>query len=584
MSKRPEVSAIISVCCTNTRSAICLASLVLIAAAGCTGQISNKGAGPGASSGNLCSSGSAQPALTGARVRRLTVREIASTLTDLVGSDQSSRASALEPDSRASGFSTGVERTVTAGFAGSLKTLAEATASDFRTTVKTPTFAASCVASDSAARSCADAFIRDYGARAFRRPVADDEATALLAVYDAGRATGTDGDVSNRFGAGLEYTVRAILQSPEFVYRTELGPASAAPGSTTTLTPYEMASALSYTLLASPPDAQLTGAAAAGQLASADQIAAQARRLISDHADRFGPQLREFVLEWLGIDLSAPQWQKNSTLFPNFGDSQRAALTQETQMFLDDWVAGGSTLPKLLTSPKTFVNSANAGIYGMKVSSSTFSAVTLDPTQRAGIVTQPAFLGTYAHTDADSPVLRGVALMRKFFCMDPPPVPAMVPPLSPVDSTKPQTTRQRYEIHTQSTFCSACHNMIDPMGFAFENYDAIGAYRTQENSFPVDASGAIVGTPTSDQPVTGGVAMANALAGSADVQNCVARQLYRFSFGNREADDQSCAMQQLTKSYVNQGGDLRELIVAIVTSPGFAKRAIAADGNGAGGQ
>jgi hypothetical protein len=580
---------------------------MLIATTGCVGRIGDKGPGSGAGSGSgsgspgsgagpgagsgagpatvapLCGAGTPQPALLPARVRRLTVREMAGTLTDLLGADAGARASMLEPDSRASGYSTGVERTVTAGFAGSLKTVAEATAAAFRTTVKAPQFAASCTASDSAARSCADTFVRDFCGRAFRRPLADDEATALLAVFDAGRATGTDGNVADRFAAGLEYTMRAILQSPEMVYRTELGPPSGAPGSPAALTAYELASALSYTLLASPPDAALMQAAGAGQLATPAQIAAQARRLVTDHADRFGPQLREFVLEWLAIDLGAPQWQKNTTLYPNVSDATRTALAQETSLYLDDWVAGAPTLPALLTTPATFVSADNAGIYGLGMSSSTFSKVSLDPTRRAGILTQPAFLGTYAHTDASSPVMRGTAMMRKFFCMEPPPVPANVPPLPPVDKSKAQTTRQRYEAHTQSAFCAACHTQIDAFGFVFENYDAVGAYRTQENNVMVDASGAIMGTPHSDRAVTGGVAMASALASSVDVNVCVARQLYRFSLGNREADDQTCSLQQLASPGAGQSLDLRELMIGLASAPDFGRRAVPADGNGAAG-
>jgi hypothetical protein len=521
---------------------------------------------------SLCTSAAMTAAPAAARIRRLTRTEIQNTLVDLLGANAGPLAAGLEADSQALGYSTGDQRGVSAAYVGGLKTMAEGLGALVRPTVAAPAFDASCFASEDGARACADKFVRDLAARAFRRPLDDREVTALLGVFDIGRATGTDGDVTDRFRSGLDYTVRAIFQSPHFIFRTELGPTTSPAAAATTLTPYELASALSYGTIASPPDAMLTAAAAAGQLKTADQIGAQVRRLIAARPDRFKAMVGEFAVEWLGINFDKPAWSKDTKTYPTFTTSLKTAFGQETQSFLADWVDGGSSLPTLLTSTDGFINRDNAPIYGLTSTSATFQKTPLPANQRAGILTQPAFLGSAAHTDGSSPVYRGLAVMSQLLCKSAPPVPAMVPPLPLVDKTMIKTTRQRYEVHETAAFCSACHSTFDPMGYTFENYDGLGQWRTMENGVTVDPSGAIVGTQVSNGPMANAVALASALAASPEVHECFARQVFRYDVGRIESDADGCSIAGAVQAYSAKNLDLRELLVALATSPAFTTR------------
>jgi hypothetical protein len=546
-------------------------------AAGITGSGGVGTGGMGVVSSPLCATGPA-PAPPATRIRRLTRFEIQNTVVDLLGANAGPLAAVLEPDSQALGYSTGDQRGVSAAYVGGLKTMAEGLGALFRPTVMMPAFDAACFANDAGARTCADKFIRDFAQRAFRRPLDDREVTALLTVFDAGRATGTDGDVTDRFRSGLDYTVRGVFQSPHFIFRTELGAGTAPAAAATTLTPYELASALSYGTIASPPDAMLMAAAAGGQLSTADQIGAQVRRLIAGQPARFKAMVGEFTVEWLGINFDKPAWSKDTNAYPKFTTTMKTAFGQETQAFLGDWIDGGSSLTKLLTSTDGFINRDNAAVYGLTSTSATFVKTPLPAGQRAGILTQPGFLGSAAHTDGSSPVYRGLAVMGQLLCNPVPPVPAMVPPLPPVDKAVIKTTRQRYEAHETVAFCAACHSTFDPMGDTFENYDGLGQWRTMENGVTVDSSGAIVGTQASNAPMTSAVALAGALAASPEVQACFARQVFRFDVGRMDTAADACSIAQATKTYSDKNLDLRELLVALATSPAFVARTAAAPG------
>jgi hypothetical protein len=549
--------------------------------AGTAGMATNVvpgGAGSGGSPDVVACGASSTPAAAAtARVRRLTRFEIQNTVIDLLGAAAGPLAAGLEADSQASGFSTGDQRGVSAAYVDALKTMSEGLAAQFRKTIAAPAFDAACLTTDAAARTCADKFVRDFGARAFRRPLEAREVTSLLALYDVGRDTGADGDAADRFRAGLEYVVRGALQSSSFIFRTELGPVAPA-AAVTKLTPHELASALSYGTIASPPDAPLLAAAAGGKLETAQQIGEQVRRLITSRPDRFKAAAQRFALEWLGIDYGKPAWNKDAAANPLWKPAMKATLEQETQSFLSDWIDGGSSLTTLLTSTTGFVSRDNAPLYGLTSTSPTLQKTALPAAQRAGILTQAGFLGTMAHTDASSPVVRGLAIMSRLLCNTPPPIPANVPPLPPVDKKVATTTRARFQQHTSAAACAACHRVFDPMGMALEGYDAIGQYRTQENGNPVDSSGALVGAGASDGPVSGGVALANTLANSPAVHACFARQVFRHDLGRIDTPADACALAEVTKAYTGKNLDLRELLVALATSPAFATRTAMAPG------
>ena len=535
------------------------------------GSANGSGSGSGGTASVDCkATQTARPALP-ARIRRLTRLELENTLAHLLGDAARPLARDLEADTFAIGYSTGDERGVSSNYVDALKGVAERATATLASAPESQALGASCNADASSAKACAKTFLEAFGARALRRPLTKDETDGLLIVYEAGRLTAAGGDAKAGLSAGLDYATRALLQSSDFIFRTELGAPGAAPG-TVALTPFEAAAALSYALTASPPDAELTQKAASGALATADELSAQGRRLLEAYPERFARQAERFVREWMTIDVASPAWSKDSKLYPTANGSFKAALDKETELFLRDWATTPS-FKSLLTSSRSFVSKDNASVYGLSMTSTDFMPVMLDPAQRAGILTLPSYLGSRAHTDASSPVLRGIAVMKKFLCLEPPPVPAMIPPLPPTDKTEAKTTRQRFAQHTSLASCAACHQTFDPMGNTFEHYDAIGAYREQENGVAVDSSGALVGTQSSDAPVANAVELSKLLAASPDVHACFVRQAYRFTIGRHEAEADRCALADYTAAFGEKNLDLRELMLALVTTKESLQRA-----------
>jgi hypothetical protein len=495
--------------------------------------------------------------------------EIQNSVADLLATK---RTVDLADDAKFLNFSSNAEALVTSPFANALQSTAEALAADFRAAVKPSQFGSNCTTNDASARSCAATFIDTYAQKAFRRPLAQEDVDGLLAVYDAGRETGIDGNVQDRFKAGLDYALRAILQSPDFIYRIELGDPTAIVAGVTSLTPYEVASSLSYMLTASPPDDALLAAAAAGELSSPEALDTQARRLVAAMPERFAAQQRRFVREWLAIDFSVPAWDKNTTIYPLYSPGLKSAIDQETDLDIDDWVAQGPTLTALFTRSDTFVNSVNAPLYGLTASPGAMLKVALDPQQRSGILTMPAFLGTRAHSDSSAPILRGISIVRGVMCVTIPPPPPNVPQLPPVSDTSFTTTRDRVEKHVASGACPGCHSQINPLGYPLESYDGLGVYRTKENGYDIDSSGAIVGTASSDQSVANAIELMQALANSAQVQECFSRQVFRSTFGRQDTAADECSLRAAAEAYRAKQLDVRELLFSLVKSQTFAQR------------
>jgi hypothetical protein len=510
--------------------------------------------------------------LVPARVRRLTRLELENTLADLLGDEASELATALEADNGATKFSTAADRGVSASYVSDLNHLAELAAPHLEQARESQSLNDACIGDEAGATACADRFIRLFAARAWRRPLTDGEVAELLVVYQAGRGTASaDAEPNARLKAGLDYVVRAVLQAPSFVFRTELGePGQGDAG--VPLTPFEAAAALSYGLTASPPDDELWRWADSGEPPTTEGLLAQGRRLLEAHPERYARQAERFVREWLGIDLGSPAWRKDSALYPKATPELKAALDRETTLFLQQW-SRSSSFTELLTVPRGYVSRTNAWLYGVADDSPLFVdgapefiPVELDPRTRAGVLTLPSFLGSVAHEAASSPVLRGVTVMRKLLCLQPPPVPAMIPPLPPADTSDTPTTRSRYEQHTSVAYCAACHQAFDPMGYTFEHYDAVGAYRDVENGIAIDSSGALIDGESSVSDVPDAVALASLLASSSHAHDCFVRQAYRFTSGQRESEAEADALSAQTQAFEAHDLNAAELMLNLVAS------------------
>jgi hypothetical protein len=229
-------------------------------------------------------------------------------------------------------------------------------------------------------------------------------------------------------------------------------------------------------------------------------------------------------------------------------------------------------LSTLLTAPIGFVTAPLAALYGVTVPvGPTLQRVTFDPAERSGLLTQAAFLATHALPNQSSPVTRGKFVRELLMCQPaapPPPDINVTPP--EVDPTK--STRERFAQHTASPACSGCHALMDPIGFGLESYDAIGRYRALEGNKPVDASGEIVGSLDLDGKFTGARELAEKLAASQQVHDCVVTQWYRYAFGRFDGPGDTCSLAELRQSFTASGGDLRELLVTLAQTESFLNR------------
>ena len=403
--------------------------------------------------------------------------------------------------------------------------------------------------------ACGAVFIERFGRRAYRRPLTSTETQRYLQLFRAAAS----------FADGVRLSVTAMLQSANFVYHLEL-PAAAGNASVALLDSYQLASRLSYGLWNTMPDDALLRAAEEGRLASSEGLRGEAERLLDD--DRAADAIASFHTQWLHLDTLATVG-KDAQLYPEFDGALRQAMLRETLGFADYVIRrGDGKLNTLLTAPFTFADGPLLALYGAEPGAAPGQPVALNPKERAGLLTQAAFLSANAHRDQSSPIRRGLAVRQNVLCQMLPDPPANVNNTPPAPAPG-ATTRERFVEHTRDPSCAGCHTLIDPVGFAFENYDAIGRYRTLDNGLPVDAQGELSRVDEATHPVQGAVEMAHVLAESQDVRNCVARQWFRFALGRLEQQADACSLKRLEQSFERSDYDVRELLLGIVTSDAF---------------
>lgn len=466
--------------------------------------------------------GTEAKALLPARIRRLADAEYQASVSALVPGAAVGISDDFVPDSRQSGFTLNEAQRVDPVFAGQLASAATKLAADVRAHV---TERAPCQNPATEADACADKFIRQFGQDAYRRPLDEAEVGQLMTVFHAALDGGT-------YDEGIELVVRAMLQSAAFLYLTEIGENPG--GATVKLTPYELASSVSFLVQGRPPSRALVQKAVDGKLDTPEgrlEIVGDADvGLFTVDETPFNAQTRAVRVfkEWLGTDRIA-ETAKDSNIYPDFA-GVKGALEQETSQFLTGAVtsgaAPGGSLTELLGGTWSMVNAPLATVYGVTApgaSDTTF--VRVDLPNRRGILNQGAFLSVFAHAHESAPVLRGVAVMRRVACVAVlSPVDlnlAVVPPLP--DPTK--STRQRFAAHA-TTSCAGCHNNIDNFGFAFEGFDGMGKARVMDNG-PVDSSVVISGGTDFDGSYPDSNALATALSTSTQVRECFARHIYR---------------------------------------------------------
>jgi hypothetical protein len=426
-----------------------------------------------------------------------------------------------------------------------------------------------CDTSGAADQACVEAFVDGFARRAFRRPVSDDERAWLAGVYSSTIA-------QTSFEETMEVMLQVVLQSAPFFYLYEAGDQDSDIADIRRLSDYEVATRLSYFLWNTTPDDALLDAADAGEL-TGDGLGAQAERLLDD--PRAEQAIQRFVSGWLQLDggqlhHALEEAEKDADLFPEFDTQLASAMRVETEAFVKRvFFEEGASFDKLFTANFAYVNGPLADLYGVAgpADANTFEWVDLDDSERAGLLTRVAFLTVLSSQRETTPIRRGVWVLEEALCAslgDPPPdandVAAEKDPGGAI-----LTARQDTDARTlDDAVCASCHQLINPVGFAFENYDSIGRWQDDEvtTGLPVDATGYLAASDV-DGELIDARDLSEKLARSAMVQQCFAKRFFKDALGSDLKVD-SCSSDNAASRF-SETGSMRELILGIIDSDAF---------------
>ncbi len=490
---------------------------------------------------------------------RLSVAQYRNVVHDLFGEDVAVPP-ALEPDTSTSGFVSvgsaqsaisprGVEQYEEAAF----KIAEQALATPAKRAALVP-----CEPASPTDEACARAFVEKLGRRAWRRPLADEEVTAIAGVVT--KAGGTLGD----FHKGAEFGIAALLEAPSFLYRPVLGePDPDHPGSKRA-TAHEMASRLSFFLWNSTPDSALLDAADTGALLTDAGIEEQVRRLLDDPRARGG--LRNFVTEYLRLD-QLDTLSKDPTVFTYYSPDIGPAAREETLLDFERAVFDRDLdYRDLFTTRTTFVNPKLASMYEVLAPDPEgFAEVELPADiPRRGLLGQVSILALYAHPTSSSATLRGKLVRTVLLCGEIPPPPADVNTALPEPEPGAVTLRDREKAHLADSFCAGCHLRMDPIGLGLENFDGIGRYRTKDHGALIDASGDLDGVTFKDS-----LDLSNVVATHPDLPGCFTRRMYEYATSSVETFEEEKVITALTAHFQASGHKVKALMATIAQSRGF---------------
>lgn len=498
-------------------------------------------------------------------LRRLSASEFSATINDLFGDNSAVPTATVFQDPTVLGFGVDAGSLLVQDLnADQLESNAEAIATWATSTSSVLSRITPCQTTDDA---CQTKFIQQFGKLAFRSPLSTDRVTAYKKIF----ALGTS------FTDSAQAVVSAMLQSPYFLYKSELGTST---GGKFPLTPYEVATSLSYLLTGSMPDSQLITAADSWSTPpTQSQIDTQLNRLISGPAAQTA--LMNFMSGWLGLNRLYTNAKDNTVYM--LTDAQRADMMSETTNLIVDTFNNGGSVGDLFNADHSFLNQELAQFYGVStngLSASTFSKVSYPmggPRDR-GILAHGSILNGYSRPDISSPTQRGHLVRSRLLCQDvPPPPPNLNTKLSDPSTATP-TTRAQYEQHVHpddpTSPCPACHTLMDPIGFGFEAYDGFGRHRTTQNGSPIDSSNIIhqagtTGMDVSNADLTG---LGQYLATSDDVKACSARYWAYFAYGDASWDEDGCTYDSIRTAAKAGNYSMKSVLTAIVHAPHFTTR------------
>jgi len=552
---------------TRLAGASLLSVSIAAVAPGCVGELDS---GPRPPSGFECAEGCVEVAASTSRFPRLSHAQWERTVTDLMHLEGPLDLSSTFPTDAPRGLfdNDGAELSVS----GDLRTEYQRAAERLAETVATDPTALMRILPDGLPASPVDArgrgFIEGFGLRAYRRPLRSEEVTVYAALFARGPELYPDDDP---FVGGVRLVLEAMLQSPHFVYRAELGlgDGSDAP---IELSAYELASRLSYALWGTMPDDALLDAAAGGLLDDAQGLDMEVSRLLED------ARAEDMLVAYHEQLLSVGRYRditRSDVLFPGFDGSVPPAMADEVRLFVREVVGSEGGVRDLFTARYTFVNEPLAGIYDLEgVTGSEMRRVSLEGTDRAGLLTMGGFLAVQSSSTDSDPIHRGVFVNHRILCAPLPAPPAVVPPLPPEDMSMPRTLRERISSHTGAGTCGAgCHStMINPIGFAFEHFDAIGAYRDRDqNDLPIDSADEY-SFGSRVRSYDDAVALSEIIAEERTTHACYAEHLLQFVHGRAPVETDAGLLQRLTTESLRESASLRELVRVLVTSEAFQQR------------
>jgi hypothetical protein len=517
------------------------------------------GGGSGGSNSGMTMMPSASGDQPVAHMHRLTSSQFANSLSDLLGAGVP--IGALDPDQPTDGFVAIGSSAIVSSASGVVlyEGAADAAAAWLFADPTRATAALACVPKTATDTACASQAIAALGLRAYRRPMSTDETNRLVTL-----ATTLAGQPGGTMTIGMQYAVSAILQSPNFLYRVELGAPSAPDGGRLKYNSYEMASRLASTLWNTVPDSMLLDAAGKDSLSSTDGVAGQAKRMLADPRAHLG--LAAFVDDLYALHYLHDA-QPDPTLFPTFTPTLRTAMQTELEMRVEDMVLNthGDFL-SLFDSKTTFVNDELAKHYGLPTAGNTdFRKVDFPAdSPRAGILGSGAILAGLALPERTAPTRRGKFIRETLLCQTIPPPPSNVVPVLPPPTDPTETMRNRLSEHRVAASCAACHSLIDPLGFGLENFDAVGKYRTLENGHPVDATGNLDGA-TFDGLAQMGTVLRNAAVSGP----CFVSKVYMNAQSRDAVERDATILDKLATDFAAGGNKADQLLLSLVSSEPF---------------
>ena len=408
---------------------------------------------------------------------------------------------------------------------------------------------------------CARTILKKLVRRAYRRPVQEEEIETLLSLVELADQEGES------FAQGIQQVLRAILVSPHFLFRIEQHPDPNNPHLIHAINPHELATRISYFLWSSMPDDELFLSAEKGELDTPERVEREVRRMLGEPNSR--ALAENFAGQWLqlrNLESVAPDPDR----FPNFDDELRTAMLRETVLFFETIQQEDRSVLDFLNAPFTFLNGRLADHYGIEdVTGDQFRRVKLDGSQRGGVLTHGSILTVSSYPTRTSPVLRGKWLLDNILGEPPPDPPAGIPELNEKDVGLLGTLREQLEQHRSNPGCAACHMKMDALGFGLENYDAVGAWRTRDSGFPIDASGTLPGGKSFSGPYELRRILANEKEHFA---RCLTEKMLTYALGRGLELYDKPTIEEIVKRLERDQYRFSRLIVEIANSKPFRMR------------